>query len=427
MASKIVEEHKYGWVICISCALLLFCTGGLGTTGFSAYQPYLLSMRGLSNTQSSTMLMIRSLFSLLGMAITTKMITKFGVRRLITGAMALDAAAFLIYAFVPGWPGCYLGAALCGAALGTGGMVPASILISRWFNEHRGLALGICMSATGLSAFAASPAILFLVERFSLRTAFVVEAIFILAATLIVYTFTYSNPSCLNTVPVGEKKEEESLISRTFAAHTTDKLLMILFMLGILIFGMPANTLYSHISVLYSGEGFSPRQVSVLVSIMGLSLASGKCAYGWIADRIGMMKASGLLYVMTSAGALLCTLAGNGSFAVAAAAVILMSFGLAVTSVSISMYSSKVATEEEYNNTVTILQFLSALGGLLFGKIPGMVADYTGSYIPAYLVMFILSAAGALVTTQVYRRIRHEDHIYVRTHLRGSVNLLQLR
>ena len=31
---------NYGWAVCIACMIQLFCASGLGTTGFSVYQPY---------------------------------------------------------------------------------------------------------------------------------------------------------------------------------------------------------------------------------------------------------------------------------------------------------------------------------------------------------------------------------------------------
>lgn len=49
-----MDKKQYGWAICMACALLLFCTAGLAQTGFSAYQPYLTRIGGLTNTQAST-------------------------------------------------------------------------------------------------------------------------------------------------------------------------------------------------------------------------------------------------------------------------------------------------------------------------------------------------------------------------------------
>ena len=43
-----MEKKKYRWVICAGCTLMFFCTAGLGMTGFTVYQPYLISDGGLT-------------------------------------------------------------------------------------------------------------------------------------------------------------------------------------------------------------------------------------------------------------------------------------------------------------------------------------------------------------------------------------------
>lgn len=425
MPGKEKIREEYGWVICIASALLLFCTGGLATTGFSTYQPYLISLRGFTNTQSSTLLMIRSLFSLIGMLLSSRLIGEFEIRRVVSVSMLVCAASFLLYGVTDSYTGNCVGAALAGISLGVGGMIPASILISRWFLTHRGLALGLCMSATGLSALVASPVITFLVNRYSLRFSLLVEAAFVLAAGFCIYLMIRSNPRCLHTQPIGAHSEGAGSDERgkVFAAHSTGHPLMYLMMIGIVIFGMAGNNLSTHISVLYSTAGMSSSAVAELISIMGVALAVGKCSFGLIADKIGTKDACWIFYALLVGGAFLCTLAGNGSFLVAMIATCLVSVGLAVVTVSISMYASRVATEKEYSGVVTKFQILSTLGTLLFGSVPGIIADHTGSYVPAFRIMCLLAAAGALILQYAYKKIRHEDHIYVRQH----VNLGQLR
>ncbi len=404
MVKKLIDKQEYGWAVCAAVASMLFCTSALGSTGFSVYQPYLIKLRGLTNVQSSTMLTVRSLFTMFGMLAANKCIERVGVRRVIAGAMVLEAAGAFVYAFIGSYYGVCAGAAICGLAFGAGGMIPASILINRWFHKDIGLALGICMASTGAAAMITAPVITYMVEAYSLRVSFFAEGVFILIVAVIVYQIVYSRPECLNTVAVGDGKK----ISKTAAAHASENSpnhMMIPMMTGILIFGMSANSLCPHISVLYSGEGFGSNQVSLLLSLMGFFLAAGKCAFGWILDRIGMLRASILLYGMTVAGIILCTFAGNGSFVIAVAAVILLSFGLAVVSVSLSIYAAHVSTAEEYSHTIQHFQLLNACGGLIFGRVPGMIADSTGSYVPAFGLMMVLCIVGASITTLVYHNI----------------------
>ena len=93
----------------------------------------------------------------------------------------------------------------------------------------------------------------------------------------------------------------------------------------------------------------------------------------------------------------------------AAAGVILLGFGGATGSVSISIYASKVSTEQNYPRTMSTFQFPAAAGALCMGTVPGIIADRMGSYVPAYVMLLVVAVAGAVLSQTVYLRIRHAE------------------
>lgn len=404
-----MKREQYGWVICFACTLMLFCTAGLATTGFNIYQPYLISVRNLTNTQASLIPTVRNLFGLFGMHMTTKLFARFEVRRVAASGMLLCATAFLIFGFTKGIMGCYLASAVAGIAYGIGGLIAASVLITRWFNAHRGLALGICMAATGFSATVASPIVSYVTRVFSLRTAFLGEAVVIYMLAVLVYLLLRSNPSCLNVKPIGEEASEKG---RIYASHSASRSLYRWMLCGMVIYAAGTYTSHPHLSVLYMTNGYASEQIAVLIAVFGFTLAAGKCIYGEIADRIGTYRASWMFYFLVMVGIVLCCFAGNQNYHMAMAAVILLGFGLAVNSVSVSMYAAKIATEEEYPRVVSNFQMGTLVGSLGFGIVPGMMADAMGNdYIPAYQVMLVLAVIGAVMMQTVYLKIRKQDKV----------------
>ena len=403
---KFRKNENYGWFVCVACTLLMFCTNGLSLAGFSAYQPYLISIGGLTNTEASTVVTFRTLFTLIAMLITTPLIKKVNVRKMSAIGMLLCALAFGLYGFAESFIGYAAAASVCGLAAGLGGTIPVSIVIARWFNGHRGLALGICMAATGFSTIVASPLITIAVQRLSLSAAFYAEAVFILISGVIVYNILRNSPYNMGLEPIGA---HETGRRPAYAVHKAPSGLYMAMMIGIFIFGMPGNVLYTHISVLYRTAGFESMQISWLLSIFGFMLMTGKCVYGQIADRFGTWHSSWLLYALLVIGTVLCCFADNGSFVNASFGVALMGFGLAVTAVSISMYAAGVSTEEQYSATLTRFQVLSTVGSLVFSTVPGIIADKTGSYVPAFVIMLVLAVIGGLVLQFSYHRIRVID------------------
>ena len=400
---------RYSWVICAVCMIQLFCSSGLSTTGFGVYQPYLINLSGLTNTQSSTLIMIRTFSSLIGLFFAGRLIDRFEAKRVVVVSMVMCAGMFALYGTLQSYPGYCLAAVIGGLAHGTGGMIPASVVISRWFNTNRGTALGICMAATGLSALVASPIITAVVESSGLRTSFYGESVFVLLMACLVWYFGYSNPECIDARPIGSVGESGTSTEKTFASHTAALPLMLLMLLGLAMYGIPGNTMYSHVSVLYVAEGYSAGSVSLLVAILGGTIAAGKLIYGAVADRIGMLRASLIFYTLVVIGGFLCTFAGNGSVPMAVTATSVMGIGLAVSSVSISMYASGAATGADYAQTVTRFQLAFNLGSLLFGRVPGMIADRTGSYIPAFMIMTIAGVFSAALLLLTYQKILRED------------------
>lgn len=143
-----MDKKQYGWAICMACALLLFCTAGLAQTGFSAYQPYLTRIGGLTNTQASTVVLFRNLFGLAGMLAVTPLIRRFEVRRIVTCGILICGVSFLAYGFSRSFFGYCGAAALSGCALGLGGMIPATVTKYQVLSTLGALLFGVVPGAT---------------------------------------------------------------------------------------------------------------------------------------------------------------------------------------------------------------------------------------------------------------------------------------
>jgi nitrate/nitrite transporter NarK len=46
------------------------------------------------------------------------------------------------------------------------------------------------------------------------------------------------------------------------------------------------------------------------------------------------------------------------------------------------------------------------IGSLLFGSLPGVIADLTGSYVPFYLLLSVLALASMILTQISYKRMK---------------------
>ena len=79
------------------------------------------------------------------------------------------------------------------------------------------------------------------------------------------------------------------------------------------------------------------------------------------------------------------------------------SVGVAMTSLGLAAWAGDWSSHAEYEKTVRVFQIGYAAGSLLFGTVPGLLADrFGGSYRPAYLLMTVFAAAVMGVTQWLY-------------------------
>ena len=263
------------------------------------------------------------------------------------------------------------------------------------------------MASTGFSAFVVSPIVTQLVTTCSLRTAFHVEAVFIFIISLIVIRLVRETPEEMHLRPLGDGQQQAVRRQATFYADKNPpKSLFVMACISIFMIGTTSNNLAYHYSVLYQSNGFLPEQIAALVSIFGLSLAAGKCIYGVLCDKLGLFKSNTMMFVLQLSGVALCCLAPLGSMMLACASVLLMGLGSCVGSVMISTYAIAISTEEAYPAVLSRFQLLSMIGTLTFGVVPGMIADATGSYIPAFTILFCFVLYTAVSLQIIYLRFR---------------------
>ena len=135
---------------CAGCTLMLFVTCGLAFNVFSAAQPYVLAQNGFTNTQTSLITTIRSAAYLLGTFAIGRYYRRLGYRTGCALAAMLACVSFLLFAAAKSLAAYYFAGAVAGVSYALGSMVPASILMRRWFRAfragHRDL---LCRNRTG--------------------------------------------------------------------------------------------------------------------------------------------------------------------------------------------------------------------------------------------------------------------------------------
>ena len=386
-----MKNPRGAWRMCLAATLSLFCIVGLTINAFSVYQPYLQVQCALTNTQAANYIVVRSLFAFASLFLVGKFYDKLDIRFGLTAALVLAAASFAMYSVAKNFWQLCLCAAVAGLAFGLGGMYPASLLIHRWFPSHSAVALGICSAGSGLAAIVGAPVITALAEQYSVQTALMVESAVLLAGAAACFLLIRNWP-------------KDAIRPQTQAKQTGVRIRVTWMFVAVIAIGVLGNTGFQYQTMHYTARGFSAYEVSILVSVLGTALMASKFLFGETVDRWGAYRSNWLFFGATIFGSALCCV--SGGYGLAIGAVLLYGLGLAFGTVGLTVYAQDLTSAEEFADTVRQYQIAYLLGALLFGSVPGLLADWTGSYTAFYGLLTGLAVFAMLVVQISYKKKR---------------------
>jgi MFS family permease len=293
------------------------------------------------------------------------------------------------------------------ASLGFGGAsgVAASVAVTQWFKEKRGLAFGMIEAGFGAGQFVLVPASLFLIDAHGWRlTLTVLGAFAAVVAFPILLFFLKARPADVGLRSYGEDpaketvNEEPSGIQPERTGRPAERinlwtsrafwsLILPFFICGMSTTGM----IDTHLVPFAHDHGYSTAVTGAAVSLLAAFNVFGTLASGPLADRFDNRKILGTLYAMRAVTLAVLVFAPRGS-------VWLLVFGIAFGLVDFAVLAPTQVLASylfEGHSVGTVFGLLSLshqLGSALGAYLPGLLYDATGNYTVAFL-----GAAGGLV------------------------------
>lgn len=417
-----MRKIHYSWYICAACTLMLFACMGMGANGFSIFMPMIQEAYGFTSTQVSSFITIRNLVCFCAMFSVGLYYDKLGYRIGTTLATLFAAAAYIGFSISRTYAMFCVSTAIMGLAYCFGTMIPAAILMNKWFVKNRALALSVCGAGTGVAMIILPPISTGLVDAIGLSATFRAEGIFIIITAAFVALIVRSNPEDIGLMPLGAEKDDasaeksiavqnenvEETAAKIDASEQNDdrlpKILWVTLISASMLMGAVASVGYAHLSVLYSSAGFDSGYIAAMISGIGLLLTLGKLLFGYMADRIGGYKTSMIFWIFLIAGDLLCCFAYAGSHIINIIVAFTLGIGYALSNLGTSVWSNDMGKGAQYAKLVRYLQISMSGGALITSNVPGILADLsgTGSYLPAYIMFTVFCLVSAALTAVSY-------------------------
>ncbi|MBQ3122871.1 MAG: MFS transporter [Firmicutes bacterium] len=397
----------YGWVIVFACALMLFCSIGMVSNNFSIFMPFIREEYGITHAQTSSLVTLRCFMSFAAMWVLGIYYDKLGTRLGIAIAVCFAASGYLIFSFAHNYMMFCVGALVMGICNAFASMVPAGILMNKWFIRNKATAIGICGAGSGVAMMIMPSITTKLYETFGLSQAFRIECFGMYGLAVIIFLLIRNNPEDMGLKPLGFDEMHETFKNAPSGLKETEKpmtkALWFSTICASLIMGALANPGYSHLSALFTSAEFEPMKVAMMISSIGFILTFSKLVLGRLVDRVGGLKGSyvfgGILFV----GHIFCCLVYINNALVNFAIIICMGFGYAITTLSSTIWSNDIANKSNYSVVIRRLQTAQQAGALIFSTVPGALADIFHSYMPAYALFTVFMALSLIMISISYK------------------------
>ena len=387
------------WLVCLGGALAMFAVMGLGVNVFSIYQPEIIRLNGFTDAQGSWITTTRSLFILATLLCVNQLCARFGLRRVMSAGVLLVGLSCLCFAFADRFLLYCAAAALTGVGYCLAGVVPISLAVGRWFQDRQGLALGLASAGSGVSTVFAPVLLTGVVKEQGITAAFLWEGAVMFLCALLVWLLVQDAPGAAGpyrrpgSVPGPDKRSGGAGLS---GSQWTLLLLAALFV------GATGGPGFSHLTMLYTSSGYSSLFVAGLLSYLGAMISLGKIVCGQVYDRLGGLGGNRFAFGTLLLALALWTLAPVGGVLLPVLAITAFGLGLSITAVSPARWAGDLCAD--YENGVRSITLAFTAGMLVFGPLPGLLADWLGGYVPAYAAFFALLLAAYLIVQGLYRR-----------------------
>jgi MFS family permease len=402
------SRERQGWLIagCLFLSLFLLWGSGYNTAGL--FIAPLLKQFGWGRTQVSMLFAVLALASGVSSPLAGRLLERVEARTIIVTGAILSGAGLVAASRANSFGPMLAAYATLGLGLGFSTFVPTALVISNWFGERRGIALGIVMGGQSLGGMVMAPLVSYAIANAGWRVGELVLAapMFVVVTPLVLAlvrsrppeasaaaqvkapeTATASAPSARDIfADVPGVEVAEALRTRSFWMIVAAQFL----------FPLAGVGAFVHMVAYLSGIGYSDGAAALSLSLVLLFATIGQPLMGVVADRMGGRRALALAFGLLALSLILLVAAGQGAML----GMFVLVFGLIVAGPIV--LSPLVVAEslgvKRYGSLMGLVGFPFTLGLAIGPLVAGAIYDFTGSYAHAFELCAVFAGVGVVVS-----------------------------
>lgn len=398
------SRERQGWLIagCLFLALFLLWGSGYNTAGL--FIAPLLKQFGWGRTQVSMLFSVLALASGVSSPLAGRMLERIEARLVIALGAMLSGAGLVVASRAHGFGPMLAAYSILGLGLGFSTFVPAALVVSNWFGERRGIALGIVMGGQSLGGMVMAPLVSYAIAHAGWRVGELVLAVpmFVIVTPLALALVRSRPPEAeagAQAAAAAAPPAERDLFADVPGLEVAEALRTRSFWMIMAVqflFPLAGVGAFVHMVAYLSGIGYGDAAAALSLSLVLLIATIGQPLMGVVADRISGRRALALAFALLALSLVLLLAAAQ----IAGLALFVLVFGLIVAGPIV--LSPLVVAEslgvKRYGSLMGLVGFPFTLGLALGPLLSGAIYDLTASYARAFELCAVISIVGVLAS-----------------------------
>jgi MFS family permease len=394
------ERKKQGWIIVAVLFTTMFLVWGPVNASSVFFLP-VVNHFGWSRAFFSLLVATAPLAAGLGSPVIGSLIDRYGEREIMIAGATMVGLSFITLSQANSAATFFVIFVVLGLGITASTIIPTALVITNWFREQRGVALGIAFAGIPLGGTAITIFANHIVQQRGFRTGYVAMAIPILFVVTPLLALFIRKP------PEGEKTRgvSDTMGTALPGFEVTEAVRTRSFWMIAIVevfFATAGVGLRVHLVPFLMGIGYSPTSAAEVLGAMFALSAIGTFAIGSLADRLGGRMTLSLIFLI-SAGGIAALLGAAHLIAVVA---FLLIFGLLgeTPSAILPLALSESLGVKRLGTLLGLQALFRTLGFAAGPVIAGRIFDRSGSYTVAWFTftaMEVVSLFAMLATLPV--------------------------
>jgi MFS family permease len=397
------QRERQGWIIVASLFATMVLIFGSGYNTIPVFVPTLVKAFGWKRAEVSMLPSALALSSGVTVLIVGWLVDRFEARFVIAAGAGMAGIAFLIASSANSLIVMIAAYLLLGVALSFGTVIPLSFVITNWFIQRRGLAMGIASSGSTTGAMIMTLVASLVIRHWGWRAAYLTLAVPIFFVLIpLVLVIVRSHPPGEVKMTVAQRAETLEGFETAEAFRTRSFWMIVL---AQFCFALSAAGAVNHMVAHLIDSGYAAGNAALIMSFTFGFMSVGKVSLGLLADRVSARVALMLNFAGQALGLILALQVGH--ILILPLFVLFFGLTLAPPLMLIPLLIAESLGLRRYGALMGLTQIANTIGAVAGPLVAGRVFDVTHSYTSAFELFVAINVFG-LVATFVSTRYQEE-------------------